>query len=203
MSRVLERVKMNEPQVRKDTIVNRFASVTFDGVLAARERDVVSRTLGSLGVITSSWATGIGRSFASVTCEPHADLEAAHAAVPQARIDEPPLVVFRIRPRFTDRVGPLADALGGPGAPTGVRAVRRDARDVEVVFDARVTSPVVVLGLVDVECRGQALRQIEPLVALADATLAAIAGAALGEPDLDASRLIETHLEPLLAVSER
>ena len=55
----------------------------------------------------------------------------------------------------------------------------------------------LVLDLIDVETSGA--RRIRPLLPLGDAALAALAAATLGIPDLDASRLIETFAEPLLA----
>ncbi len=180
--------------------MKRFASVTFDGVLAACEREAATRTLGSLGVIATSWSTRLGRTYARATLDANAAPDAAATAV-GAGIDAPPLGVWHVVPRFADRLALLAEALGGPGAPVGVRDVRRDATSLVVAFDTSATS--LVLALIDVETGSPALRRIEPLVPLDDATLAILAGAVLQEPELDASRLIETHLEPLLADGAR
>ncbi len=178
--------------------MKRFASVTFDGVLAACERHGAARTLRSAGATVTSWNAGVGRTYATVVLDAAADT-AAVATASAARVDEPPLVVLHVTPRFADRVACIAEALGGPGRPDGVRDMRHDGEVLVVEVDARRTSLAVVLALVDLEAGGAALRRVEPLVALDDATLAALAGAALREPDLDATRLIETYLEPLLA----
>ncbi len=178
--------------------MKRFASVTFDGVLAACERDDAARSIGSFGATATSWHDALGRTYASATCARSVDLEAARTVI-GARFDIPALLVWRIVPRFADRIAPLADALAGAGGLACVRDVRTDARELVVECDATGMSPLLLLALVDIEVGGRALRTIEPLVALDDTTLARIAGATLREPDLDASRLIETYLEPLLA----
>ncbi len=182
--------------------MKRFASVTIDGVLAACEREAATRTLGSLGAIATSWSTRLGRTYARAVLDADAPFEAAATAV-AARIDAPPLAVWHVVPRFADKLAPLMDALAGPGAPIGMRDARRDTTSLVVEFDPSATSAAVVLALIDIETGGRALRRIEPLVPLDDATLATLAGAVLGEPELDASRLIETYLEPLLAENPR
>jgi len=182
--------------------VKRFASVSFDGVLAVGERDTATRTLASCGLIVTSWGATTRRTYASVASEGTCERERAAREL-AARIDEPPLVVLRVVPRFADRLPPLAYAFEGAGAPPGVRAAYRDDDAVVVEFDARQTSPRLVLALVDLETGGEHMRKMVPLVTLDDATLATFASVALREPDLDAARLIETYLEPLLAGDER
>ena len=179
--------------------MKRFASVTFDGVLAACERDDCTRLVGSLGATVTSWNASTYRTYASVELASGADIAAiAHGA--NARVDEPALVVLRVTPRFADRLRGLLDAFAGAGRPVGVRDARVDFDGaVAIEIDATQTAPLVTLALIDVETGGPALRRIEALVTFSDAMLAAFAGAALREPTLDASRIIETYLEPLLA----
>ena len=57
----------------------------------------------------------------------------------------------------------------------------------------------LVLDLIDVELARAPGRTVTPLLPLSDETLAVLAAATLGVPELDATRLIETFSEPLLA----
>ena len=192
---------MREPQVRKESIVKRFASVTFDGALASCEREDAARVLGSLGVTPTSWASAAGRTYVSATLAADVDLPRVREALVAraARIDAPALAVWRVVPRFADRVANVHQALGGPGAPTGVLEVLHDGDAVVVAFHPQATAASLVVALVDAASGGAAARRIEPLVALDDATLARLASAMLREPALDATRLIETHLAAVLA----
>ena len=183
--------------------MKRFASVTFDRVLAMCERDDITRFLGSLGATVTSWNASTHRTYASAELAPEADIAAIDRGA-NARVDEPALVVLRVTPRFADRSRGLLDAFAGAGCPAGVRDARAEAGGaVTIEIDATQTAPLVTLALIDVETGGTALRRIEALVPFSDATLAAFAGAALREPTLDASRIIETFLEPLLAGGAR
>ena len=111
----------------------------------------------------------------------------------------PPLAVLRVAPDAPRRLAALSEALGGPGRPAGVCELRAEASALVVEIDARRTPLALVLALIDAELENAPGRTIEPLVILDDGALAAFAGDLLGEPSLDASRLIETFLEPLLA----
>jgi hypothetical protein len=113
------------------------------------------------------------------------------------RYDEPPLVVLRVTP-LGGRVAALRHALGGPGRPAGVLDVRVDGPALVLELDATRTPLALVVATIDAELGSAPGRTIEPLLPLDDATLVAFAATALGEPDLDTSRLVETHLEPLL-----
>ncbi len=177
--------------------MNRFASVRYDGVLDEQERNEASRSLRSAGVRATSWTTGAGRTYASVTFSDEPALRAAAGAM--ARVDVPPLAVLRIAPDAPRRLAALSDALGGPGRPVGVCELRAEAAALVVEIDASRTPLALVLAVIDAELQSAPGRTIEPLVILDDAALAAFAGDLLGEPSLDASRLIETYLEPLLA----
>ncbi len=179
--------------------MKRFASVIFDGVLASCEREDRTRVLGSLGATVTSWNASARQTYASAELAPAADC-ATIARATHAYVDEPALVVLRVVPRFADRSGALLDAFAGAGSPMGVRDARIDDNGAIVIaIDATQTAPLVALALIDVETGGPSFRRIEPLVAFSDATLAAFAGAFLREPTIDASRIIETFLEPLLA----
>jgi hypothetical protein len=85
----------------------------------------------------------------------------------------------------------VVDALSGDGAPRGVLGVVDDGASVTIRFDSEVTAAELIDDLVAIES------VFVPARSTADLTLdaaAAIAAAGLGEPDLDAGRIIETQI---------
>ncbi len=177
----------------------RFASVRYDGVLGPRERDEVVRSLRSTGADVTSWNAAAGRTYSRVRLQSDGEAEALALLRRDARVDVPPLAVLRVEPLWPSALPALFAALAGPGRPAGVVDARTDgARALIVELDCATTSPALLLALIDVELRPAPGRRIVPLFAFDDDVLAAFAGAILREPDLDASRLIETYLEPLL-----
>lgn len=169
--------------------MKRFASVRFDGVLGASERDEITRAYRSAGATVTSWAASATRSYVTLAFAPGAD-------------DVPPaLAVLRVTPRAPCMVRALECALGGAGRPAGSADVYRDGDAVVIELDPERSSVALVVATIDVELGPAPGRTIEALVPLDDATLTAYAGFLLGEPALDASRLIETYLEPLIAAS--
>ena len=110
-------------------------------------------------------------------------------------------VALRVVPDAPRMLEPLLACLSGPGRPTGIVDARRDDDAVVVEIDAARTPLALVLAIVDTELERAPGRTIEALQPLDDATLTALAGALLGEPRVDASRLIETHLGPLLGAT--
>lgn len=175
--------------------MKRFASIRFDAALAASDREAVLRSLVSGGAAATSWSDGGGRTYALVDLAGTAPLR----ALPGARVDEPPLAVLRVTPRSARGVAALERVLDGPGRPGGVVAVRREPGALVVEVAPRRTGLGTIAALVDAALEFEPGRTIEPLLPLDDETLAACAGALLGEPRLDAARLIETHLERFLA----
>ena len=85
----------------------------------------------------------------------------------------------------------VVDALSGPGGPVGVIDVAQDGPAVTVRFDDAVTETELIDDLVAIESvfvPERTERELEIDEA------AAIAAAGLGDPDLDAKRVIETYL---------
>ena len=85
----------------------------------------------------------------------------------------------------------VVDALAGPGGPVGVIDVAQDGPQVTVRFDDAVTETDLIDDLVAIESvfvPERTQRELE----LDEA--AAIAAAGLGDPQLDATRVIETYL---------
>jgi hypothetical protein len=116
-----------------------------------------------------------------------------------ARVDVPALAVLRVEPLWPRALPALMHALSGPGRPAGVVDARPDGASALIVeLDCGTTALALVVALIDVELRAAPGRRIVPVIEFDDDVLTAFAGAALGEPDLDRSRLIETYLEPLL-----
>jgi hypothetical protein len=110
-------------------------------------------------------------------------------------------IALRVVPDAPRMLEPLLACLSGPGRPAGVIEARRDDDAVVLKIDAERTPLALVLAIIDTELEGAPGRTIEAMQPLDDATLTALAGALLGEPGIDASRLIETHLEPLLGAT--
>jgi hypothetical protein len=93
-------------------------------------------------------------------------------------------------------VDPLAranvvDALRGAGGPAGVTDVLVDGVTVTVRFDDAITAPELVDDLIAIESIFVPDR-IDGDRSLEDAAARAAAG--LGEPELDAARVLETYL---------
>jgi hypothetical protein len=179
--------------------VKLFASARFTDALAARERDAATRTLRSAGANPTSWETAGDQSYALLELASDAALAAVREAVPDAEIAAPPHAVLRIVPEHRRHVGVLANALAGPGGFAGVVRCATLSDELVIEVDVRTTPLHLIVALIDVEI-GARNRRIETVLPLGDDVLAACTGALLHEPDLgDAARVLETHLEPLLA----
>ena len=113
-----------------------------------------------------------------------------------ARATDPAPIALEVVPHDPERLPALVRALTGPGGAGAVVDSVASAGALSLEL-APGSSLRLVLDLIDVETSGA--RRIRPLLPLGDAALAALAAATLGIPDLDASRLIETFAEPLLA----
>jgi hypothetical protein len=177
--------------------LKQFASVRFADVLAASERAAATRTLRSAGATATSWNEAAGRTYTLVEFAALDTCERTIAAFPDARVSAPPDVVLRVTPDLPRRLPALAETLGGAGRPGGVvaSAAERDAIVVEI--DARTTPLATIVALIDVETGARA-RRIEPVLPLDDDTLASFAGWILGEPSLDATRILEPYVEAIL-----
>jgi hypothetical protein len=85
----------------------------------------------------------------------------------------------------------VAEALRGPGGPVGVLDVAESGPTLTVRFDDAVTVPELIDDLVAIESIFVSTRSEREL---ARDEAAAIAAAGLGDPQLDATRIIETYL---------
>jgi hypothetical protein len=177
--------------------LKQFASVRFADVLAASERATATRTLRSAGATATSWNEAAGRTYALVELAAPEAYERTIAAFPDARVSAPPDVVLRVTPDLPRRLPALIATFGGAGQPAGVVASAAETNALVVEVDVRTTSLATIVALVDVETGARA-RRIEPMLPLDDDTLASIAGAVLGEPSLDAARILEPYVEAIL-----
>ena len=85
----------------------------------------------------------------------------------------------------------VVEALSGSGSPAGVLDVRDDGGAVSVRFDDAVTAGELIDDLIAIESvfvPAKTARELDAQEA------AALAAAGLGDPELDASRIIETYL---------
>ncbi len=177
--------------------MKQFASVRFADVLAASERAAATRTLRSAGATATSWNEAAGRTYALVELAAPDACERTIAAFPNARVGAPPDVVLRVTPDLPRRLPALVSTFGGAGRPVGVVASAAETNALVVEVDVRTTSLATIVALIDVETGARA-RRIEPILPLDDATLAAYAGDILGEPSLDATRILEPYVEAIL-----
>jgi hypothetical protein len=177
--------------------VERVASVRFDRVLREDERIELARDLRSAGITTGPWRAPAGSE------RTYTLLRLNSAAVPQAfqrlgaRIDEPALTVLEIAPERVERLSALAEALGGTGAPAGVRDCLTLPAALLVELDESVTPLATLVDVIDIELVRTPGRRIVPILELSDERLAAFAAATLFDPGLDATRLIETYTESM------
>lgn len=177
--------------------MERLASVRFDRVLDEDEGDELTRVLGSAGVAAGPWRTPArsGRTYGTLRFE--AALDRTLLERRGGRVDEPPLTVLEIAPERTERVGALAAALGGAGAPAGVVDCLALSASLLVELDETRTPLATLLDVVDIELERAPGRRVTPVLGLSDERLAALAATLLGDPELDAGRLIETYTESL------
>jgi hypothetical protein len=117
-------------------------------------------------------------------------------------VREPAAALLEIVPSHRERVRALGEALGGEARPAGILDCFATNESVLLEFDDRITPLSLIVDLVDIELQAAPGRRIVPLFGLSDVALAAFTADLLSEPQLDASRLIETYSEPLLAALE-
>lgn len=178
--------------------MNISATARFDRVLTHSERAAAVRALDSAGAKVPSWATSrSGRTYALLDIAGDAAIDAVRRAI-EAHVVTPPSVVLDVVPRDRERVEHVMRALSGAGAPTGVSDARSSGDALTVEFDDAVTPLRLIVDVIDAELEPSPGRQIVPLFPLNDVTATAFVAATLRAPEIDVTRLLETHSEPLL-----
>ncbi len=183
--------------------MERLASVRFDRVLAKNEGDELTRVLRSAGITAGPWRSPAhsGRTYGTLRFEALRDRAPLERL--GGRVDEPALTVLEIAPDHPERLGALAAALGGTGAPAGVVDCLPLPAALLIELDEGRTPLATLLDVVDIELEREPGRRITPVLGLGDERLAALAAALLSDPELDASRLIETYTEPMRRAAVR
>lgn len=93
--------------------------------------------------------------------------------------------------RAADARANVLAALAGRGAPVGVLACEERAETIAISFDPALTSPELIEDVIAVAAD---LVPARAPVAMTISEAARRAGRGLSEPDLDATRVIETYL---------
>lgn len=86
----------------------------------------------------------------------------------------------------------LVAALTGPGAPAGIVACSEHADLVTVSFDDSVSTAELIDDLITIETHFAPIADGAPL---GDEEAARLAAVGLGDPDLDAGRMLERRLD--------
>ena len=106
------------------------------------------------------------------------------------------IIALAIEPEPSDALPPLAQALGGPGAPAGVIGCETAGASLVVELRPSVTAPRLVLDIVDVELRRfSGRRRVRLLGPVPNWVLAGIAAAGLQAPEIGEDRILESLLE--------
>ncbi len=183
-----------EPQFGKDDArVNRFASIRFDRPLDESHRAVVEHALASRDARPTSWTIVGDRTYACVSNPSRCD--GGFARELDARIDDPALLVLRVRPLAAPGLHALAHALLGSGRPQAV--IDGYVANDELVLELAATATALrlVLALIDETLAATPGRTIVPVLPVDDALLAQYASFRLRESDLTRSRVLDPYVE--------
>lgn len=171
-------------------------TVRFD---ASTADDVLKRlhtALSGQGVRVTPGAAAYGRGYALLEGAAGTDPASLENALPDALWYREPIIAVAIEPGCEDALSPLAQALGGSGAPPGVLACDRIGKAVLVDIAYARTPPALVLEIADVELRrfggGRRTQLLTPLDARASS---AIAAQGLGCAEIAPDRILEMLLE--------
>lgn len=173
-------------------------TVRFRPVPSASQRRALEEFSQSAGA-TISWTQNdaFDRAYALVEApDERASAQALATAAHGADVFEPPVIALAIRPNVPEALPRLAEALGGPGRPAGVRNVESADGAVVVEWDLDVTPASLVIALVDVELdRVRGSRLTELLSPLPLAWWTRIASEGLQAPEIAPNRVLEALIE--------
>ena len=173
--------------------MNGFASIRFDRALDETDRSLVTHVLASRDARPTSWATAGRRTYAIVRGIACADERLAREL--DARVDTQAIVVLRVRPVATSRLGALGRALLGDGRPQAVidGCILAD----EIVVELQPTGQALrlLLALIDETLIATPGRTIVPVLPFNDEMLAEYAALRLRESHLNVSRVLDPYVE--------
>lgn len=105
---------------------------------------------------------------------------------------ERPIIALAVVPSAPEALPAILHAVGGPGAPAGVRSCERSGDAVVLEWDPQRSGADVVLGLIDVELARFRARRVSSLLSpLSLDWLTRIAATGLGAPEIAPDRVLE------------
>jgi hypothetical protein len=171
--------------------------VRFDSTIDETQRKKMEASLPSGASLKLGQSqSGARRTYALV--EGPASMEPAEAeqSFPQARWYDEAIIALAIEPTPADALPAIEGALSGDGSPAGVLECTIASGSAIVEFRPAVTSPSLILHLVDVELRRlHGYRKVALLNPLPASVVAQIAAAGLQAPEIAPDRILETLLE--------
>ena len=177
--------------------MNWARTVRFESTIDEAQRQTMAASLPSGASLNLGQSqSGARRTYALV--EGPASLEPAEAerSFPQARWYDEAIIALEIEPTPADALPAIGGALGGGGSPAGVLECTIVAGSAIVEFRPALTSPSLILHLVDVELRRfHGYRKVTLLNPLPAWLVAQIAAAGLQAPEIASDRILETLLE--------
>jgi hypothetical protein len=139
---------------------------------------------------------GAKRTYALVEGPVSLEPAEAEASFPQARWYDGAIIALAIEPTPADALPSIERALRGEGSPAGVLDCTTVSGSAIVEFRPELTSPSLILHLVDVELRRfHGYRKVALLNPLPAPAIAQIASAGLQAPEIAPDRILEALLE--------
>jgi hypothetical protein len=144
---------------------------------------------------TIRWQTShaFGRAYALIERASPECREAVREQTEPAYVDRP-IIALAVSPSIDEALPPILHALGGPGAPAGIRSCEAFESRVIVEWDLDRTPAEIVMGLIDVEIARFCARRVNELLSPLSLTwVARIAADGLRAPEIAPDRILE-HL---------
>ncbi len=164
----------------------------IEGVPDARYREAVDDAVRRHGG-ASAWRThpALELSYGLVECS-NSEVRNAIAAFAPVRLYETAIIALAVSPTVSPALPSLHAALGGGGAPAAVLESRLFRDTLLLEWNPDVASPVLLVGLIDVELRRFASgRTIQLLSPLPPYLLTRMAADGLGAPEIEPKRVLD------------
>ncbi len=172
-----------------------YLTLGAEGELDDARRAAVDQTLRHQGG-SAVWRANprAGRWYALLELPDEYDRKAIERTAGPALYDKA-IIALAVFPTVAEALPRLLDALGGSGRPAGVLGCHRGDGAVVVEWDPEITTPSVIMGLIDVELRrfesGRAAVLLSPISA---AVAAKIAACGLRAPEIEPERILELRM---------
>ena len=177
--------------------MNWARTVRFDGTIDTAQREKMTASLPSGASLKLGQPdAGARRTYALVEGPDSLEPAEAERSFPQARWYDGAIIALAIEPTPADALPAIEGALGGDGSPAGVLDCTVASGSAIVEFQPELTSPTLILDLVDVELRRfHGYRKVRLLNPLPASLVAHIASAGLQAPEIAPDRILEMLLE--------